>query len=71
MGEEIGPVIRQPTSSVKKKLDYPDETNGNRVAATVRREASRLTADQRRDLFKRAMVRIYGGQPKETIGVGH
>ena len=63
--------MRQPTSSVKKKLDYPDQTNGSRIVASVRREASRLTAEQRRDLFKRAMVRIYGGQPKETTGAGH
>ena len=55
----------------RKKLDYPDETNGSRVAAEVRPVASKLTSEQRRELFKRGMVRIYGGQPKETTGAGH
>ncbi len=56
---------------LKKKLDYPDETEGSRIAARVRRDASRLTSEQRRELFKRAMVRVYGGQPKEATGAGH
>ena len=56
---------------IKKKLDYPAETEGSRIAARVRREASRLTSEQRRELFKRAMVRVYGGQPKEATGAGH
>lgn len=54
-----------------KKTDYPDETEGSRIAARVRRDASRLTREQRRELFKRAMVRVYGGQPKEATGAGH
>jgi len=37
----------------------------------VRKEASKLTAEQRRELFKQAMVRIYGGQPKGTTVAGH
>ena len=52
---------REP-SKPKRNLDYPDETEGTRIAAQVRKEASKLTAEQRRELFKRAIVRIYGGQ---------
>jgi len=61
----------QPPAPKRKPLDYPVETRGSRVAASVRKEASRLTVEERRDLFKRAMVRVYGGQPKATTGAGH
>jgi hypothetical protein len=63
--------MRQPASKVKRKRAYPEETEGSRVAAAVRKGASKLTAEQRRALFKRAMVRIYGGQPKATTVAGH
>lgn len=54
----------------RKKLDYPEETEGSRIAAQLRKEASKLTAEQQRELFRRAMVRIYGGEPKATTVVG-
>lgn len=63
--------MRLPANEVKRKRAYPDETEGSRIAATVRKEASKLTAEQRRELFRRAMVRIYGGQPKGTTVAGH
>ena len=63
--------VMQATTTKRKRLDYPDETNGSRVAADVRKAASKLTSEQRRELFKRGMVRIYGGQPKETTVAGH
>jgi len=55
----------------RKKLDYPDETNGTRWAAEARKLASKMTAEQRAEHFRRAMVRIYGGQPKEAAGARH
>jgi hypothetical protein len=55
----------------RKRLDYPDETNGTRWAAEARKLASRMTAEQRAEHFRRAMVRVYGGQPKEAAGAGH
>lgn len=61
----------QPPKTKRNQFDYPDETKGSQIAAAVRKEANRLTTEQRRDLFQRAMVRIYGGQPKETTGAGH
>jgi len=63
--------MRQAANKVKRKAAYPDETKGSRVAAAVRKEASKLTGEQRRELFKRAMVRIYGGQPKGTTVARH
>ena len=54
----------------RKKLDYPDVTNGTRWAAEARRLASKMTAAERAEHFRQAMVKIYGGQPKETTGAG-
>ena len=62
--------MKQPARK-RKKLDYPDETEGSRIAAKARKMASKLTQEQRRELFRRAMVRIYGGQPKATTLAGH
>ncbi|PYI83339.1 MAG: hypothetical protein DME26_15130 [Verrucomicrobia bacterium] len=45
----------------QKKLDYPDETEGSRLAAKARKMASKLTPEQRRAHFNAAMVLIYGG----------
>jgi len=55
----------------RKKLDYPNETEGSRLAVKVRKVSSKLTPEQRRELFRRAMVRTYGGQPKEATLAGH
>jgi hypothetical protein len=63
--------MRQPANKARRKLVYPDETEGSRIAAAVRKEASKLSTEQRRELFKRAMIRIYGGQPKGTTVAGH
>lgn len=54
----------------RKKLDYPAETNGTRWASEARRLASKLTPTERAEHFRQAMVKIYGGQPKETTGTG-
>jgi len=58
--------MRQPANKAKRKAAYPEETEGSRIAAAVRKETSKLTTEQRRELVKRAMIRIYGGQPKGT-----
>ena len=58
------------TARKRKKLDYPDVTNGTRWAAEARRLASKMTAAERTEHFRQAMVKIYGGQPKETTGAG-
>jgi hypothetical protein len=53
-----------------KKLDYPNETNGTRWAAEARKLSNKLTPEQEAEHFRRAMVKIYGGQPKENTGAG-
>lgn len=59
------------TAHKRKKLDYPDVTNGTRWAAEARRLASKLTPEEEAEHFARAMVKIYGGKPKEIAGAGH
>ncbi len=54
----------------RKKLDYPEETNGTRWAAEARRLTSKMTPAERAEHFRQAMVKIYGSQPKETTGAG-
>jgi hypothetical protein len=49
-----------PSPTKKKKLDYPDETEGSRVASETRRRCNKLTAEERREHFRRAMATIYG-----------
>lgn len=62
--------MRQPAGK-RKKLDYPAETEGSRLAAKVRRMASKLTPEMEAEHFRRGMAKIYGGQPKEITGAGH
>lgn len=58
--------MKQPARK-RKKLDYPDETEGSRIAAKARKMASKLTPEERRAHFNAAMVLIYGGDDaKET-----
>ena len=59
--------MKQPVRK-RKKPDYPDETNGTRWAAEARRLASKLTPEQEAEHFRRAMVKVYGGQLKEITG---
>ena len=45
----------------KKKIDYPEETNGSRLAAEIRQRCNKLTPEQRREHFEQALAMIYGG----------
>ncbi len=63
--------MRPPQRAAQKKLDYPEETPGSRLAAKGRRLASKLTPEEEAEHFRRGMAKIYGGQPKEITGAGH
>ena len=52
--------MRQPQRVAQKKLDYPEETPGSRLAAKARKLANKLTPEQRREHFNGAMTMIYG-----------
>ena len=59
------------SASKPKKLGYPEATDGSRLAAKVRKMASKLTPEAEAEHFRRGMAKIYGGQPKEISGAGH
>ena len=62
--------MRKPARK-RKKIKYPDETNGTRWAAEARRLASKMTAAERAEHFRQAMIKIYGGELKKAVGSGH
>ena len=62
--------MRQSTRK-RKKLGYPEESEGSRLAAKVRKLASKLTPEEEAKYFRRGMAKIYGGQLKEITGTGH
>jgi hypothetical protein len=64
---EIWFVMRQPRRAAPKKLDYPEETPGSRLAAKARKRANKLTPEQRREHFNGAMAMIYGGSKEATL----
>ena len=61
--------MKKRAASSRKKLDYPEETTGSRLAAEIRKRANKLTKEEREELFKKSMQVYYGGAwPKETAG---
>ena len=61
-----------PTPIKKKKLAYPEETEGSRTAAETRGRANGQTGEQRREHFRQAMAMIYAGQhAAKATGAGH
>jgi len=54
----------RPPSIKRKRLDYPEETAGSRLAAKVRKAASKLRPEDEAEHFWRGIMEIYGGQPK-------
>ena len=55
-----------------KNFVYPDSTAGSKTAKRLRTEASKLSEQERENLFKRGMQIIYGGTgTKETVGTRH
>jgi hypothetical protein len=63
--------MRQPQRAAQKKLNYPDETPGSRLAAKARKLASKLTPEEEAEHFRRGMAMIYVSQPKKITGAGH
>ncbi|MEN9574767.1 MAG: hypothetical protein RL514_2622 [Verrucomicrobiota bacterium] len=61
-----------PSPIKKKKLSYPEESDGSRTAAETRRRANGQTGEQRREHFRQAMAMIYAGQhAAKATGAGH
>jgi hypothetical protein len=56
--------MKKPHGKRRKKIDYPKETNGSKLAAEIRREANSLSDEKREHLFERGMQIIYGAAGK-------
>jgi hypothetical protein len=65
------PSAMRQTANKRKKLDYPEQTEGSRLAAKVRKMASKLTPEEEAEHFRRGLAKIYGHRPKEITGAGH
>ena len=52
--------MRKPNAK-RKKIDYPNETNGTRWAAEARKIANKMTPEQRAEHFRRAMATVFDG----------
>jgi hypothetical protein len=61
----------QRKAAKRKKLEYPEETNGSRWGAETRKAANKLTPAAQAEHFRQAMAKIYGGKSKKTAGAGH
>jgi hypothetical protein len=68
---ELMLVMKPSPRATQAKPGYPAETSGSRLAAKVRKLASRLTPEEEAEHFRRGMAKIYGSQPKEITGAGH
>ena len=54
------------SAPAKKRIDYPKETQGSKLASEIRKKANMLNDTQRENLFKRGMQIIYGAGGKAT-----
>ena len=56
----------------KRTFDYPEVTEGSKLAADARSSANRLSDAKREELFKLGMQQIYGGgSVKKAVRSGH
>ncbi len=55
----------------RRKLEYPEQTEGSRLAAKVRKLAGKLTPEEEAEHFRSGMAKIYGVRAKEITRAGH
>ena len=60
------PAVMTLEEKLQKIAGYPDDTIGSQLAAEARRESSKLSREERKQLFREAMVMIYGGKLEEA-----
>jgi len=60
--------MKQPARK-RKKLDYPQETEGSRLAAKVRKLGSKLTPEQEAEYFRRGMAKSMAASPKKSLAL--
>lgn len=54
-----------------QQQEYPEATEGSKLAAEVRSEANALTDKEREELLKRGMQMIYGGSARACCRTGN
>src|SRR5437899_5108114 len=65
---ELGGVMKKRAAKpARKKIDWPEETDGDRLAAEIRKRCNKLTKEQREELFKQAMAMISGSNRTASI----
>jgi hypothetical protein len=55
----------------KRTYDYPEDTEGTRLAAQARAECNQLSREEKRRLLELGMKLAYGLSPKQKVGAGH
>jgi len=55
--------MKDQSTNKRKRFDYPEQTEGSRVAAKIRKLASKFTPEEEAELFRRGLAKIYGEQP--------
>jgi hypothetical protein len=55
----------------KLAFDYPEETEGSRIAAKARRETNQLSRAEKDRLRELGMKIAFGHGPKQKVGAGH
>lgn len=64
--------MSKPLQRAKKPVSYPNETAGSKLAAEMRKEANKLTSEQKSHYFRKAMALIYAADgAKDAASVGH
>jgi hypothetical protein len=55
----------------KPNFDYPEGTDGAKLARELRKRASQMSDKERADLLARALERVNGSRNKAPAGTGH
>ena len=64
--------MKSPAVPKKRTFDYPEVTEGSKLAALARKSANSLSDAKREELLKFGMRLIYGGDtPKKTVRARH
>ena len=62
---------RQMSKRTKAASDYPMTTRGSKLASEARKMGNALSDEKRAELLRRGMVKIYGGDPRQTTRSRH
>jgi hypothetical protein len=64
--------VSKPSRHAKKPVGYPNETTGSKLAAEMRKEANKMTSEQKSQYFRKAMALIYAADgAKDAASARH